>query len=115
MLPLLYLHGMSSLDFGPALEQFLGSGSGLSAATVTRLTTQWQDEAKAFNARDLSGVDYVYVWADGIYLQARLEEDPRLARVMEGGSIVATASLELGIDTRHILAASRMVRARPIP
>ena len=49
VLPLLYLHGLSSLDFAPALEQFLGSGSGLSAATVTRLTTQWQDEAKAFD------------------------------------------------------------------
>jgi putative transposase len=46
VLPLLYLHGLSSLDFAPALEQFLGSGAGLSAATVTRLTTQWQDEAK---------------------------------------------------------------------
>ena len=54
VLPLLYLHGLSSLDFAPALEQFLGSGSGLSAATVTRLTTQWQDEAKAFEKRDLS-------------------------------------------------------------
>ncbi len=55
VLPLLYLHGLSSLDFAPALEQFLGSGAGLSAASITRLTSQWQDEAKAFNARDLSG------------------------------------------------------------
>jgi hypothetical protein len=54
VLPLFYLHGLSSLDFAPALEQFLGSGAGLSAATVTRLTTQWQDEAKAFEKRDLS-------------------------------------------------------------
>jgi len=46
VLPLLYLHGLSSSDFGPALEQFLGSDAGLSAATITRLTTQWQDEAK---------------------------------------------------------------------
>ena len=61
--PLLYLHGLSSLDFGPALEQFLGTSAGLSAPTITRLTTVWQDEAKAFQERDLSGVDYVYVWA----------------------------------------------------
>ena len=47
VLPLLYLHGLSSLDFGPALEQFLGSSAGLPAATITRLTVQWQDEAKA--------------------------------------------------------------------
>ncbi|WP_196760107.1 transposase, partial [Mycobacterium avium] len=48
VLPLLYLHGLSTSDFGPALEQFLGSGAGLSATTITRLTAQWQDEAKAF-------------------------------------------------------------------
>jgi hypothetical protein len=56
VLPLLYLHGLSSLDFAPALEQFLGSGAGLSAATVTRLTAQWQDKAKTSGNRDLSHV-----------------------------------------------------------
>jgi len=66
VLPLLYLHGLSSLDFVPALEQFLGSGQGLSAPVVTRLTTQWQDEAKAFAGRDLSGLDFVHLWVDGI-------------------------------------------------
>jgi putative transposase len=75
VLPLLYLHGLSSSDFGPALTQFLGSDQGLSAATVTRLTTQWQDEARAFNARSLAGSDYVYVWVDGIHLKVRLEAD----------------------------------------
>ncbi len=57
VLPLLYLHGLSSSDFGPALEQFLGSDAGLSPATITRLTTQWQDEARAFNTEDLSPPD----------------------------------------------------------
>jgi transposase-like protein len=66
VLPLLYLHGLSTSDFAPALEQFLGSDAGLSAATITRLTTQWQDEARAFNARSLAGTDYVYCWVDGI-------------------------------------------------
>ena len=66
VLPLLYLHGLSSSDFGPALEQFLGSAAGLSAATITRLTAQWQDDAEAFNKRSLADVDYVYVWVDGI-------------------------------------------------
>ena len=75
VLPLLYLHGLSSSDFGPALEQFLGSDQGLSAATITRLTTQWQDEARAFNTRSLAGSDYVYVWVDGIHLKVRLEQD----------------------------------------
>jgi hypothetical protein len=61
VLPLLYLHGLSSKDFVPALGGFLGADAGLSAATVTRLTVQWQDEARAFNERDLSNVDFVYV------------------------------------------------------
>jgi transposase-like protein len=75
VLPLLYLHGLSSSDFGPALEQFLGSAAGLSAGTITRLTGQWQDEAKAFNERTLTGTDYVYCWVDGIHLKVRLEAD----------------------------------------
>src|ERR671913_1731198 len=75
VLPLLYLHGLSSSDFGPALEQFLGSDQGLSAATITRLTAQWQDEARAFQARSLAGTDYVYCWVDGIHLKVRLEAD----------------------------------------
>lgn len=73
VLPLLYLHGLSTSDFGPALEQFLGTGAGLSASSITRLTTQWQDEAKAFARRDLSPADYVYLWVDGIHLKVRLE------------------------------------------
>jgi len=69
------LDGLSSGDFLPALEQFLGSAAGLSAATVTRLTTQWQDDATAFNRRSLAGTDYVYCWVDGIHLKVRLEQD----------------------------------------
>ena len=84
VLPLLYLHGLSSGDFGPALEQFLGSGAGLSAATITRLTTQWQDEANAFGKRPLTGTDYVYVWVDGIHLKVRLEQDKVCLLVMIG-------------------------------
>ena len=57
VLPLLYLHGLSSGDFVPALGQFLGSHAGLSSATVTRLTEQWKDEAAAFASSDLSKAD----------------------------------------------------------
>ena len=71
VLPLLYLHGLSTGDFVPALKQFLGSTAGLSAATVTRLTAQCQDDHKAFQARDLSKTDFVYVWADGVHLKVR--------------------------------------------
>ena len=84
VLPLLYLHGLSSGDFGPALEQFLGSGAGLSATTITRLTGQWQDEAKAFAGRDLSGTDFVYLWVDGIHLKVRLEQEKLCLLVMIG-------------------------------
>jgi transposase-like protein len=84
VLPLLYLHGMSSGDFVPALEQFLGSAAGLSASTVTRLTAQWQDEATAFNTRSLKDTDYVYVWVDGIHLKVRLEQDKVCLLVMIG-------------------------------
>jgi putative transposase len=75
VLPLLYLHGLSTSDFVPALTQFLGTGHGLSAATVGRMTAQWQDDAKAFNNRSLAEVDYVYCWVDGIHLKVRLEAD----------------------------------------
>ena len=84
VLPLLYLHGLSSGDFVPALEQFCGSAAGLSASTITRLTGQWQDEATAFNARPLTGLDYVYLWVDGIHLKVRLEQDKVCLLVMIG-------------------------------
>jgi putative transposase len=74
VLPLLYLHGLSSGDFVPALGQFLGSSAGLSAAVITRLTEQWKAEQRAFAARDLSGADYVYLWADGIVRHEALHD-----------------------------------------
>lgn len=70
VLPLLYLHGLSSKDFVPALTEFFGTDAGLSAAAITRLTASWAAEHEAFGARDLSEVDYVYVWADGIHFNA---------------------------------------------
>ena len=84
VLPLMYLHGMSSGDFAPALGEFFGSAAGLSASVITRLTRQWQDERAAFARRDLSGVDYVYVWADGIHFNVRLEEERLCALVIVG-------------------------------
>jgi transposase-like protein len=74
VLPLLYLHGLSTGDFVPALGQFLGSSAGLSAPVITKLTETWKAEQRAFAARDLSNVDYVYLWADGIHVNIRLEE-----------------------------------------
>jgi putative transposase len=75
VLPLLYLHGLSSKDFIPALEQFFGSSAGLSASVITRLTETWQEEYRRFAERDLSGADFVYVWVDGIHFRVRLDAD----------------------------------------
>jgi hypothetical protein len=83
----------SSQDFVPSLEQFLGTGAGMSAATVTWLTSRWQDEARAFANRDLSAVGYVYVWADGVPLNVRLEEAKLCLLVLIGcGSTAARNS-----------------------
>jgi transposase-like protein len=84
VLPLLYLHGLSSSDFGPALGQFLGSSQGLSPAVITKLTETWKAEQRAFAGRDLAGVDYVYLWADGIHVNIRLEEHKLCLLVLIG-------------------------------
>jgi putative transposase len=84
VLPLMYLHGMSSGDFAPALAGFFGSSAGLSASVITRLTTQWQAEQRAFAERDLRDRDFVYVWADGVHFNVRLEEDRLCCLVIVG-------------------------------
>jgi transposase-like protein len=100
VLPLLYLHGLSTSDFAPALEQFLGSDAGLSAATITRLTTQWQGEAAAFNTRPLAESDYVYMWVDGIHLKVRLQQDKVCLLVMIGVRADGTKEL-IALDDGH--------------
>ncbi len=84
VLPLLYLHGLSSGHFVPALGQLLGSTAGLSASVITKLTETWKAEQRAFSQRDLSRVDYVYLWADGIHVNIRLEEHKLCLLVMIG-------------------------------
>jgi transposase-like protein len=84
VLPLLYLHGLSSGDFAPALTEFFGSSAGLSASAVGRLAEQWQAEHAAFSQRDLSQVDYVYCWADGVHFTLRLTDGRLCALVIVG-------------------------------
>jgi transposase-like protein len=74
VLPVLYLRGLSTGDFAPALEAFFGSDAGLSASTIQRLTEAWQTEHANWARRDLSDVDYVYWWADGIWCNIRLPD-----------------------------------------
>jgi putative transposase len=84
VLPVLYLRGISTKDFVPALAEFFGSEAGLSASTVQRLTREWSQELKEFGQRDLSQVDYVYLWADGVHFNIRLEEDRLCCLVLIG-------------------------------
>jgi putative transposase len=80
----MYLHGMSASRFAPALTEFFGSAAGLSPSVITRLTQQWQAEQRAFAERRLDDRDYVYVWADGVHVNVRLEEARLCALVIVG-------------------------------
>ena len=83
--PTLYLQGISTDDFPTALEAILGpSVKGLSASTVVRLKEIWTEEHQEWCKRDLSGKRYVYVWADGVYCKARLEEERSCLLVIMG-------------------------------
>jgi transposase-like protein len=84
VLPVLYLRGISTKDFEPALAEFFGSEAGLSASTIQRLTREWIQELAAFQHRDLSQADYVYLWADGVHFNIRLEEDRLCCLVLLG-------------------------------
>lgn len=84
VLPVLYLRGLSTGDFAPALAGFLGSDAGLSPSTISRLTEAWQAEHADWSERDLSDRDYVYWWADGVHFNVRLEEDRLCCLVIVG-------------------------------
>src|SRR6266446_4804796 len=75
LLPVLYLRGISTGDFQEALTALLGKDApNLSPAVISRLTAEWQGEYERWQKRDLSARQYVYVWADGVFLQARMED-----------------------------------------
>jgi transposase-like protein len=84
VLPILYLRGLSTGDFAPALASFFGSEAGLSASTISRLTEAWAAEHQRWSRRDLSAVDYVYWWVDGVHFRIRLEEDRLACLVIVG-------------------------------
>jgi putative transposase len=87
LLPWLYLKGVSTGDFSEALSALLGPDSpGLSATTITRLVSVWQEEHREWSKRSLEGKEYVYVWADGIYTNVRLEEDRVCMLVLMGAT-----------------------------
>jgi hypothetical protein len=76
LIPALYLKGISTGDFSEALTAILGEGaSGLSATNIVRLKSSWETDYKAWSQRDLSAKRYAYWWADGVYLNVRLDEE----------------------------------------
>ena len=87
LIPILYLRGISTGDFGEALSALLGKDApNLSASTIARLKDGWSEEHQKWCKRDLSAKRYVYVWADGIHVQARLEEEAQCILVIMGAT-----------------------------
>jgi putative transposase len=87
LLPVLYLRGLSSGDFQEALAALLGKQApNLSPAVIARLKSDWEGEYRRWQQRDLSARRYVYVWADGVYLQARLEPQAECMLVVIGAT-----------------------------
>jgi putative transposase len=87
LIPILYLKGISTGDFEEALAALLGKDAGgLSASTIARLKEAWVDEHARWLDRDLSAKQYVYFWVDGIYVQARLEDDAQCLLVIIGAT-----------------------------
>ena len=87
LIPWLYLKGVSSGDFSEALAALLGpQAKGLSATTVTRLKSIWEKEYQEWSRRSLAGKQYVYVWADGVYFNIRLEGGRQCILVLMGAT-----------------------------
>ena len=87
LIPWLYLKGISTGDFSEALASLVGpTAKGLSAATVTRLKQIWEGEFQEWSQRSLAAKQYVYVWADGVHFNIRLEEDRQCILVLMGAT-----------------------------
>ena len=95
LLPELYLHGLSKGDFELALRGVLGEGAPLSASSIQRLKGKWGAEYRAWQAEDLSDLEPVYIWADGIYVRAGIGKD-------KGALLVVIAAMRDG--TKRLLA-----------
>src|SRR5215213_7943691 len=87
LLPVLYLRGVSTGDFQEALSALLGRDApNLSPSVIARLTAEWQAEYERWQGRDLSARRYVYLWADGVYIQARMEDHAECMLVLIGAT-----------------------------
>jgi putative transposase len=87
LIPWLYLKGISTGDFSEALGALVGpQAKGLSASTIVRLKSTWEEEFQEWTKRSLEGKQYVYVWADGVHFNIRLEEDRQCILVLMGAT-----------------------------
>ncbi len=98
LVPWLYLKGISTGEMSDALKHLGFDGTGLSAASVTRMTEAWQGEFEDWSKRDLTGKRYVYVWADGIYFGCRLTDDRPCILVLMGATADGTKELIAMVD-----------------
>jgi transposase-like protein len=99
LIPWLYLKGISTGDFSEALKALVGPDCpGLSATTVTRLKTVWEEEFQEWNKRSLQDKQYVYVWADGVHFNIRLEEDRQCILVLMGATADGKKELIAVVD-----------------
>ena len=99
LIPWLYLKGISTNDFPEALQSLLGTDAkGLSASTITRLKSVREDEYAEWSKRSLAGKSYVYLWADGIYCNVRLEDDRQCLLVLMGATADGTKELIAVVD-----------------
>jgi transposase-like protein len=109
LVPWLYLKGISTGEMSDALVHLGFDGSGLSAASVTRMTSTWHGEYETWNQRSLLGKRYVYLWADGIYFGCRLTDDRPCMLVLMGATadgdkeLIAMASDSSGTVERSEL------------
>jgi putative transposase len=99
LIPWLYLKGVSSGDFNEALTALVGPNCpGLSASTITRLKACWEDEFQEWNKRSLEGKRYVYLWADGVHFNIRLDEDRQCILVLMGATADGRKELIAVVD-----------------
>jgi putative transposase len=99
LIPWLYLKGISTGDFSEALKTLVGPDCpGLSSTTIVRLKAVWEEEFREWNKRSLQGKQYVYVWADGVHFNIRLEEDRQCILVLMGATADGKKELIAAVD-----------------
>src|SRR5260370_18438098 len=109
VIPWVYMKGVSTGDFGEALQSLLGEDApGLSANVVVKLKEQWTAEFDVWQRRSLTGKEYVYLWVDGIHFNVRLEDERQCILVVMGAT--ADGKKELVAVTTIIAKANRVGR-----